>query len=529
MAFTFVRDLSAGERKVRRDRAAGAVSRDPDPGRTGRFGPTAYAMGGRSSWRERRRAGRNGEADRMSRSIHATYRSLARLRRQDFSDTQASAEAVVREETALRRKQRIKLQVWSERHASVVPAPGVRLPAGEIPIRASDESAHVYHAASARDVRAVLEALPAEAVAGIDEVRLMLGREYMLEREDEASGSGEPFTGRPGSRMFSGVYGGRILGTYFSASGRICLYAYVVDWKRVFAPRMIVELFLRLRALKTLVHEVAHFHDHVARVSRGRWLADRHENNEWYAEKREHEWTEKIVLPVLHRLYPRECRIFRAWVRQRGGADLPIDFFAGDERRTRRDGLTRLVSPTSDVIESWMDELPTCSSRQAASLSLAWRLHYSDCYAECLALVDRLIVEDPAHIGARECRIDTLVHLERFDEVLAEADAIHRLSPGSEPAWEARADVYEERKDWPGLLEVCARWLPAAGRSPRNRRQCLLYQAVAQCASGDEPGMAASLSAYANTFRGRPSHVVERRMEIRRRWVLRRAGNIGAC
>ena len=460
----------------------------------------------------------------MSRSIHATFRSLAKLRRQDFSDTRASAEAVARERTALRRKRRIKLQVWNERHASVAPARSVRLSAGEIPIQVSDESAYVYHAASARDVRAVLEALPAEAVEGIDEVRLMLGREYMLERKDKETGSVDPFTGRPGSRMFSGVYGGRILGTFFPTSGRISLYAYVIDWKRVFAPRTIVELFLRLQALKTLVHEVAHFHDHVARVSRGRWLADRRENCEWYAEKMEHEWTEKIVLPVLHRLYPRECRVFRAWVRQRGGADLPLDFFAGDERRTRRDGLMKLISPTSDAMESWVDGVPTCSSRHAASLSLAWGLHYSECYVECLALADRIIAEDPAHIGARECRIDTLVHLERFDEVLAEADVILRWSPGSEPAWGARADVYEERKDWPGLLDVCARWLPVAGRSPRHRRQGLLYRAVAQCASGDEAGVEASLAAYADTFRGQQPHVVERRMEFRRRWVLRRAG-----
>lgn len=464
----------------------------------------------------------------MSRSIHATHRSLAKLRRQDFSDTRASAETIAREEIALRRKQRIKRQVSDGRHASPAPDRSARLPVGEIPIRVSDESAHVFHAASAEDVRAVLEALPAEAVEGIDEVRLMLGREYMLERDMAQEWRRDPFTGRPGGKMFPGVYGGSILGTFLSSRGRISIYAYVVDWGRVLAPRVVVELYLRLHALKTLVHEVAHFHDQVARVSRGRWLADRRENNEWYAEKMEHEWTEGIVLPVLHRLYSRECRLFRAWVRQRGGAELPIDFFGGDFRRTRRDGLTRLVSPTSDAFERWMDELPSCGTRQDASLALAWGLHYSDCYGTCLAMVDAIIGATPAHIGARECRIDTLVHLERFDEVLAEAETILRLSPGSEPAWEARADVFEERKDWPGLLEVCARWLPVVGRSPRNRRQCLLYQAVARCAAGDETGMEAGLAAYAETMRGQLPHVVKRRMEIRRRWVLRRAGKTAA-
>jgi hypothetical protein len=464
----------------------------------------------------------------MSRSIHATYRSLAKLRRQDFSDTRASAEAISQEQIALRRKRRIKRQVSDERQGHPAPDRSVRLPAGQIPIRESDGSAHVFHAASAPDVRAVMEALPAEAVEGIDEVRLLLGRDYMLERDPEKSERVDPLTGRPGQLMFPGVYGGSILGTYFPMSGRISLYAYVIDWSRVCAPRVIVELYLRLHALKTLVHEIAHFYDHVARVARGRWLADRRENNEWYAEKMEHEWTEQIVLPVLHRLYPRECRLFRGWMRQRGGADLPLDFFAGDFRRTRRDGLTRLVSPTSDAFERWMAELPSSATRPAASLSLAWALHYSDCYRECLALVDRILDENPTHLGARECRIDTLGHLERVDEVLAEVEVILRVSPGSEPAWRARADVFESREDWPGLLEICAGWLRASGRSPRHRRQCLLYQAVARCASGDAAGMEASLAGYAETFRGQLPHVVRRRVEIRRGGVLRRAGKDAA-
>lgn len=460
----------------------------------------------------------------MSRSIHATHRSLAELRRQDFSDKQASAEAIAQEQIALRRKRRIKRQILDERQGHPAPDRGVRLPAGQITIRESDGSAHVFHAASAVDVRAVMEALPAETVAGIHEVRLLLGRDYMLERDPQKSEGVDPLTGRPGQLMFPGVYGGSILGTYFPSSGLVSLYAYVVDWSRVCAPRVIVELYLRLHALKTLVHEIAHFYDHVARVARGRWLADRRENNEWYAEKMEHEWTEQIVLPVLHRLYPRECRLFRGWMRQRGGADLPVDFFSGDFRRTRRDGLTRLVSPTSDVFERWMEELPSCATRQAASLSFAWALHYSDCYEPCLALVDRLIGEDPTDVAARECRIDTLVHLERFDEVLAEAEAILRLSPGSAPAWEARADVFEARDDWGGLLDVCVRWLPMAGRSPRDRRECLLYRAVACCALGDELGMETCLADCAATFRGQAPHVVQRRAEIRRRRVLRRAG-----
>jgi hypothetical protein len=47
---------------------------------------------------------------------------------------------------------------------------------------------------------------------------------------------------------------------------------------------------------------------------------------------------------------------------------------------------------------------------------------------------------------------------------------------------------------------------------------------VVRCALGDEAGMDASLAAYAETYRGQLPHAVNRRMELRRRWVLRRAG-----
>lgn len=457
----------------------------------------------------------------MSRSIHTTRRSLTELRRRTFASDDARREAISEAEFSLGRKRRIKRHVAHERHAA--PATGVPTPAAAIPIVVAEEGPYLFHAAAPADVRAVLERLPANAVEGIAEIRVCLGREHMLERAAKTKPGPDPHTGRPGWLLFPGVHCGAVLGTHFSTQGLITLYAYVIDAERLLAPRPIVELYLRLQALKTLMHEVAHFHDHVARVRRGRWLADRHENLERYAEKMEHVWTEEIVVPYLERRYAKECRAFRSWVRQRGGLALSLGFFSGDTRRTERNGLSRLMCPTSGAFEDWLAALPRCASRQDAHLALAWQLHYSDRYEQCLAILDTILGLDPAHVKARLCRADTLVHLERYAEALADADEVIRVAPAENDAWESRADVFEARKDWEALMETCRRWALVPNIPPGKRRELHRYRAIAQCARDDGAGMEASLAALFAAFRFKDAQSAERRMQFIRRSVFRRA------
>ncbi len=458
----------------------------------------------------------------MSRSIHTTRRSLAELKKRKFASDDARREAISEAGFDLQRKRRIKRHVTKERHAVV--AVGDPVPAASIPIKLRDRAPNIFHAAGPEDIRSILDLLPVTAVHGIGEIRLSLGRDYMLELDEETKGKPDPLTGRPGHLSFPGVYSGTVLGTYFPSKGLISLYAYVIDWDRLLVPRAITELYLRLLALKTLMHEVAHFHDHTARVRRGRWMADRHENVEWYAEKREHEWTEQIVVPYLERRYSKECRAFRSWVQQRGGISLPLGFFAGDSRRTERNGMTRLVFSTSGAFESWLEKLPRYGSRHDAHLALAWELHYADQYEECLTVLNRILGDDPAHVKARECRADTLVHLERFDAALEDADEVIRRAPNENGAWESRADVLEHRKDWPSLLETCRQWERVPNVSPQKRRECHRYRAVANCAMGNTEGVETSLTAYWATFRFKNPEMAKRRMQFVRRSVFRRGG-----
>jgi hypothetical protein len=131
-----------------------------------------------------------------------------------------------------------------------------------------------------------------------------------------------------------GVFGGRVLGTWFSRGPRIEMYAYVYD------PLTLPhdagwELYLRLRMLATFVHEIAHHFDGTERVARGRWRMDRTDANEIYAERWQHEWTQQAVVPYLEERYPRETRAFLAWVARHGGNAAATRLFG---RRSARHG-----------------------------------------------------------------------------------------------------------------------------------------------------------------------------------------------
>jgi len=146
--------------------------------------------------------------------------------------------------------------------------------------------------------------LPPAATEGITSIKLILGKEYIEKWYSNEHEDRDPFTGRLSYEMLPGVYEGVCFGTYSPGSGQVALHAHVYDPAKLPLERNICELYLRLRALKTFVHEVAHHHDEIHRVRRGRWLADRKENFEWYAEKMEHEWTREVVIPYLEKLIP---------------------------------------------------------------------------------------------------------------------------------------------------------------------------------------------------------------------------------
>lgn len=112
----------------------------------------------------------------MSRSIHTTRKSVTELEERRFESEDQRKSAVKRAKTELERKRRIKRQVRKERRSAPIGA--VRSGTEAIPIRLERPKPFVFHAVSEEDIREILRRLPAEAVEGIDEIRLLLGEEF---------------------------------------------------------------------------------------------------------------------------------------------------------------------------------------------------------------------------------------------------------------------------------------------------------------------------------------------------------------
>jgi len=187
-----------------------------------------------------------------------------------------------------------------------------------IPIEVHNQGPFVHYPASPHDLERVLARMPQVAFDGLARIQLILGKEYIEEHCQDEHDERDPFTGRPSLQVFPNVYEGPCLGVYGCGRGRIAIHAHVYDPKALTVPQTICELYLRLRALTTFMHELAHHHDEIQRVRRGRWLADRKENVESYAEKMEYTWTREFVLPYLEEAYPQAAQDLAEWVEHYG-------------------------------------------------------------------------------------------------------------------------------------------------------------------------------------------------------------------
>jgi tetratricopeptide (TPR) repeat protein len=457
----------------------------------------------------------------MSRSIHTTRKTLSRLRKQDFSDPAEKASALREARQQLRRKRTIKWKTEWERNR--VEAPVAAAQAGNILFEVVDLGPYIHHACSEEDLRAVLSALPETAVEGISKIQLGLGKAYIDEAKRREEGEADPYTGRRSWEVFPGVYGGEILGCYHPGTGLIQLHAYVFDPAQLPFEADLLGLYLRLHALATFVHEVAHHHDSCRRVARGRWLADRHENCEWYAEKMEYLWAREVVLPYLERAYPRETKGLLDWVEERGGLRLELEFFLGDPRTTTRDGLIRMASDGHFAFENWVEKLPGCENPVAAWMAFAWELHWADQFELCLQLLDKVLAVDPSHFDARECRADTLGHLGRLEEAFEIANALLREDPACEGAWHILANIHEDREEWRELLEVCRRWEAAHPGFAFSRNH---LRSVALCALRRDDELEAELEKFRIHLasKGLTEPEQQKRLAGRRKHIFRRAG-----
>jgi len=419
----------------------------------------------------------------MSRSIHTTRKivqDLEKRKAQKGVSRETLNDQIIESRRKLTRKHFLKRQVHAERRYTERPLAGT--PVETIPIQVLDSSPYVQYPASAKDVRAILHLLPSEATEGISSIQLCLGKEEINARDEDDDSVRDPFTDRSSYMIFPNVYSGTGLGCYHLRNGKIFLFAYVYDPARLQFPRSVCDLYLRLHGLKTLVHEIAHHFDRSRRVSRGRWLADRRENAEWFAEKMEHEWTLNIVLPYLEKEYPKEVQKLRKWTAFHGGILLPLEFFAGDNRRTERDGLVRIFFSSSSGFEEWVSKQASFPDRNAAYADFAEELHYSELYEECLKVVERILSCSPQNLEALNIKADTLRHLEHYEEALSICKNILQLDSGNISAFEQIAAIFRFKDEWENLLKNCSEREKIPHLSKVDRRMIWLDRATAHCA-----------------------------------------------
>lgn len=370
------------------------------------------------------------------------------------------------------RKKRIKRSIAAERRND---PPPLESTAVEVtPVLTLDEGGVVLHGASADDIRAVLCRLPESARHGLAEIRLSLGvaeQEEHAKQETDAAFR-DPVLGRPGGTLIPGVYTGHVLGSFSRRSGVISIYAYVVDTDATTMPKDAMRVYLRLTALTTLIHEVAHHHDMAMRVRRGRWLSDKEENAEAYAEKMTRQWTAEILPRYLQETYSNEVKSLLDWLDSMTGIRLRLEFFL-DQSET--------FLPIAYLFRRWLEELAKSPTQSESRISFAQWIVYADRYAESLGIVDQLLANRGDWPEALILRAELLNYLRRFDDAYEQAERILKNEPDCVAALQIKSAVFEERKDWHNLLSNSDESIKFAER-PSDKRRALMFRAVALCA-----------------------------------------------
>jgi len=382
----------------------------------------------------------------VSRSIHTTQRDVReawRVRCAHRSDFAAERARLRRE---LAKKEHIKGQVLDERRAGPSPAGA---PIETIPIEVHDADASVHFPASTDDVRAILRLLPPGTTDGLGAIDLRLGREVQEEQTDEPEDcERDPLIGRSGSEVLPGYWSPPVLGRYRFPAAAIEIYAYV------YAPdaplREPIELYLRLRQLETLVHEVGHHHDYTARIARGRWRADDDAKVEAYAEARQHAWTVAVVVPYLERTYPAQVAALGALVEEHGGLALPLAALLDDPT-----GRGRPFS-IAGALSRLLDDVARGDPAARVQVSFARELHYLERYVEARQVLAVVQGRDPGCLPARLLEADIDVHEGAHERAAALCRAILTDDPSCVDAWDVLADALGGQQEWPGVIAAAS-------------------------------------------------------------------------
>jgi len=387
----------------------------------------------------------------MSRSYHATIRSLEELKRWNFSDKTEKTNHLDEVSEKLTKKRRVKAANLKWRRSL---DEYLSTNISTLLINMSTESEYDHHLITVQDVREILNMLPAGTVDGLTSIDLCLGKEH----QDIEENSPDPFTGRFGGELVGEIFSGECYGCYYPASGRI----FVFNW--VYAPDNkiagLITPYLKLYSLGTLMHEVAHHFDAVNRLNHPRWSVRDLSSKEMYAESMEYIWIQELVTEYLMQTYPNECKRLLDWVSEYGGIELTLADLAPECRSTTKgkgDGVSErsffsLHQGLLEMVENYAANKSVEKCRRSFALWLAT----SDHYAEALYVNEKFLLADARDIFALIEKIRIYRLLGKYDLARQIGANLLEWAPKSSEALEALCRVEKSAKNWNSLLKLSA-------------------------------------------------------------------------
>jgi tetratricopeptide (TPR) repeat protein len=382
----------------------------------------------------------------MSRSIHDTWGEAARVRKEDWSDPELQRATVAELKQNWLHQQAIRESERRLRRGGDLPPQPVN--ADQVPIFVDDEAPYLVHPADEDDIRAILRRLPPGSLDGLQAIRLCVDHK---EARGEATVR-DPYTGRLRHEVIPGVYSSSTAGYYDRSIATIRLFGCLCD-PATLGP---FALLLKMDALRTLVHEVAHHFDNTFRKKRNRW--DVRDKNEMWAERIEGEQAAEIVAPYVAERYSMECKELRSWTKEHGGAALsPLVFLDNDDddESTSRRALMTLVR-----------SVRTGGDRDEMGIAFARDLHLSGDNDEARRAVERVLSRRP---DAAEALAVSACITQCMDRDHKAAEALCQRAIASDPAcleaWKVLARGQAIQKKWQGAAQACERALalvPAA-------------------------------------------------------------------
>lgn len=395
----------------------------------------------------------------MSRSIHTTWRGYWEKQRYQYVDRALQANELERIRVGLIRKRAIKKQKKAERKAPLLETlPPVATEF--VPIEIQDQGAHVHYPLSESDVRAVLEVLPLGIADGLTSITFCLGAAYMKENyPDNPELEVDPYTGRIGSDEGTpSVFLPPVLGRYNYHTNGIFIHAYVYD-NRSIHNIAVLEPYLKLKMLNTLLHELSHHEDKQRRMARGRWLGVYDTKAEDYAYKRQQELASKALVNLLYERYGPEIATLNSWIETHGGATIsPRGFIKGGTFFT-----------AAEVVDDLFRNVSEGRPADVVRHDFAKQLHYGGYNEQALSILDALLRENPGKLEIKALMADIYRHQQVYH--LAESLATEVLLEASynEASIFVLSEVYFVGERWSELIDVTREGL-AHTSSKKNYR-----------------------------------------------------------